>query len=51
MHYRQLQHSGALPFAELRHQHVASIREFDRIVMSMRNMRIDCAKFSDPETD
>jgi hypothetical protein len=39
----QLQHGYALTLAELRHQYVAPIRKLDRIMMTMRNTRLDCA--------
>jgi len=51
MHHGQLQHGNALPFTELRHQHTASIREFDGIMVTMRNIRIDRAEFPNPEID
>src|ERR1700680_2219783 len=46
-----LQHGHSLPFTELRHQHVASIWKFDRIMVAMRNIRVDRAEFSYPEID
>jgi hypothetical protein len=49
--HRQLQDGHALPFAELRHQHMASIRKFDRIMVTMRNIRVDLAEFPNPEID
>lgn len=49
MNHRQLQHGDALPFGELRHQHVASIRKFDCVMMTMRNIRIDLVEFPDSE--
>ena len=51
MHHGQLQHGGALPLTELCHQHTTSIREFDSIMVTMRNIRIDRAKFPDAEID
>ena len=35
MRDRQLQNGGALALAELRHQHIASIRKLDRIVVAL----------------
>jgi hypothetical protein len=46
-----LQHGRSLPLAEPRHQHVASIWKFDRIMVTMRNMRLYRAEFSHPEID
>ena len=36
---------------EQRHQHVASIWKFDRIMVTMRNIRFYGAEFSHPEID
>src|SRR5258705_13827722 len=47
----QLQHGSALPFTELRHQYTTSIWEFDRIMATMRNIRIDRAELPDAEID
>src|ERR1700680_5217253 len=47
----QLQHGHSLPFTELRHQHIASIWKFDRIMVAMRNIRVDRAEFAYPEID
>src|SRR5258708_27705765 len=49
MNHRQLQHGCALALGELRHQHMASVRKFDRIMVAMRNVGVDLAEFSDPE--
>jgi len=51
MHHGQLQHGNALPFTELRHQHTASIWEFDGVMVTMWNIRIDRAEFPDAEID
>jgi hypothetical protein len=51
MNHRQLQHGRALPFTELRHQHVTSIWKFDRIMVTMRDIRIYRAEFPDAEID
>jgi hypothetical protein len=48
-HDGQLQYGRALTFGELRYQHPAAIRKFDRIMVTVRNMRVDRAEFSDPE--
>jgi hypothetical protein len=50
LNHGQLQHSHALPFTEQRHQHAASIRKFDRIMVPIRRMLIYDAEFSDAET-
>jgi hypothetical protein len=47
----QLQHGYALPLTELRHQHIASIRKFDRIMVTMRNIGVYRTEFPDPEVD
>ena len=44
---RHLQHGGPLPFAELRQQHVAAVRKFDRVMVTVRDVRIDLVEFSD----
>jgi hypothetical protein len=49
INHRQLQDGHALPFAELRHQYTASVRKFDRIMVAMRNIRVDLAEFPNPE--
>ena len=49
--YRHLQHGGPLPFAELRHQHVAAVRKFDRVMVTVRDMRIDLVEFADAVVD
>src|SRR5229473_2334295 len=36
---------------ELRHQHMASIWKFDRIMVTMRNIGVDLAEFPNPEID
>ena len=46
----QLQHGHSLPLKELRHQHTASIRKFDRIMVTMRNIRVYRAEFPNSET-
>jgi hypothetical protein len=47
--HRQLQHSRTLPLTELRHEHMAAIRKFDRIMVTMRNIGLYRAEFADPE--
>src|SRR6185437_13922777 len=51
MEHRQLQHGHTLPFAELRHQQAASIREFDCIMVAMWNIPLDRGEFSDAAMD
>jgi hypothetical protein len=51
INHRQLQDGRALPFAELRYQHMTSIWKFDRIMVTMRNIRVDLAEFPNPEID
>jgi hypothetical protein len=51
MQHRQLQHAHALAFAEQRDQHMASVGKFDRVMVLVRNVRIDRAELSDPEID
>src|SRR5436190_12104808 len=51
LHHRQLEHRHALAFTEQRHQHMASVRKLDRIVVPIRYMRVDSGEFSDPEID
>jgi len=42
---RQLQDRGALAFAELRHQHIVSVGKLDRIMVPIRDVRVDLAEF------
>ena len=49
MNHRQLQHGHSLAFSELRHEHVASVWKFNRIMVTMRNIRVYRAEFSYPE--
>ena len=51
LNHRQLQHGCVLPFAEQRHQHLASIRKFDRVMVPMRNVLVRRAEFSHSEID
>jgi hypothetical protein len=51
MNHGQLQHGRSLPFRKLRHQHIASIRKFDRIMVTVRNIRVDRAKLPHSEID
>lgn len=51
LNYRQLQHRNSLPFKELRHEHPASIREFDRIMVTIRNAWVYRAEFPHSEID
>src|SRR5512136_332103 len=51
LNHRQLQHGHALPFTELRHEHIVSIGKFDRIMMTMRKLRVHPAELSYPEID
>src|SRR5664280_472188 len=46
MNNRQLQHGHSLAFSELRHEHVASVWKFNRIMVTMRNIRVYRAEFS-----
>jgi hypothetical protein len=50
MSHGQLQHGRSLAFSELRHQHVASIWKFNRIMVTMRNIRVYRAEFPNSET-
>jgi hypothetical protein len=45
MNHGQLQHGHSLAFSELRHEHVASIWKFNRIMVTMRNIRVYRAEF------
>ena len=49
MNNRQLQHGHSLAFSELRHEHVASVWKFNRIMVTMRNIRVYRAEFPHPE--
>ena len=49
--YRQLQDRYPLSFAELRHQHSVSVWKFDRVMMTMRNGRINDTELSHPKFD
>lgn len=51
MNHGQLQHGYSLPFGELRHEHIASIWKFDRIMVTMRNVRVHYAEFPNTEID
>ena len=51
LRHRQLQHGGALALAEQGNQHMGPIGKFDRIVVAMRDIRIDRAEFSHPRID
>src|ERR1700751_4288599 len=51
MRDRQLEHAHPLPFAEQGHQHMASIRKFDRVVVTIVNMRVNGVELSDTEID
>ena len=51
MDHRQLQHGHSLAFSELRHQHIASIWKFDRIMVTMRNIWVYRAEFPNSEID
>jgi hypothetical protein len=51
MSHGQLQHGYSLPFGELRHEHIASIWKFDRIMVTMRNVRVHYAEFPHSEID
>jgi hypothetical protein len=49
MNHGQLQHGHSLAFSELRHEHVASIWKFNRIMVTMRNIRVYRTEFPNPE--
>jgi hypothetical protein len=49
MNHRQLQHGHSLPFRELRYEYIASIWKFDRVMVTMRNILVYRAEFSDSE--
>ena len=49
MNHGQLQHGHSLAFSELRHEPVASIWKFNRIMVAMRNIRVYRAEFPNPE--
>jgi hypothetical protein len=51
LNHRQLQHGGTLPLTELRYQHAAAIRKFDRIMVTMRNLWFYRSEFSDAKVD
>src|SRR5918996_2339223 len=46
--HRQLQHGRALAFAKLRHQHMASVGKFDRVMVTVGYMGVDLIKLTDP---
>ncbi len=48
MNHGQLQHGHSLAFSELRHEHVASIWKFNRIMVTIRNIRVYRAEFPQP---
>src|SRR5215467_945312 len=48
---RQLQNRRALTLAQLSHQHVAAVRKLDRVVVSVRHMRVDLAELAHPAID
>lgn len=45
----QLQHRRSLPLGEMRHEDAASIWKFDRVMMTVRNIRIYRAELPDPK--
>ncbi len=45
---RKLQHGHALALAKLGHQHERAVGEFDRVMVTVRDMRIDHAELADP---
>jgi len=45
----QLQHSRSLAFGEQRHQDIASIGKFDRVVVAMRHIWFDHTKLGNAE--
>ena len=45
----QLQHSRSLAFNEQRHQDIASIGKFDRVVMAMRHIWFDHGNLGNAE--
>ncbi|QFI77389.1 hypothetical protein F8237_31550 [Bradyrhizobium betae] len=49
--HRQLQHGRVLAFDELCHQHVFAVGEFDRVMMTVGNVRIDLAELADAGVD
>ena len=51
MRDRQLQNGGALALAQLCHQHIIAVRKLDRIMVSIRDVRIDLAEFSHSAID
>ena len=46
--HRQLQHGRALAFAKLRHQHMASVRKFDRVMVAIGHFGFDLVELADP---
>ena len=50
-HHGQLQHGGALPLAEQRHQHMAAVRKLDRIMVAVGHVPVDLAELADAEID
>jgi len=51
MNHRQLQHGHSLAFSELRHEHVASVWKFNRIMVTMRKIWVYRAEFPNSEID
>jgi len=49
MNHGQLQHGGPLASTKLRHEHVASVGKFDRIMVAVRNIGFYRAEFSNPK--
>lgn len=47
----QLQHGCTLSFDELRHQDVFAVGKFDRVVVTIGNVRVDLAEFADARVD
>jgi hypothetical protein len=51
MSYWQLQYGHSLPFTKLRHEHIASIWKFDRVMVTMGNVWIYRTEFPHSEID
>ena len=43
-----MQHGRALAFAKLRHQHMASIRKFDCVMVTIGHFGFDLVELADP---
>ena len=47
----QLQHRSPLTLTQLGHEHMASVRKLDRVMVTMGDIRLNRAEFPNPEID